>query len=132
MKTRKIKIAGAESSTRDCKRLCLVHYKELKINYHRGRDDTYWRLQCERIIAYKVTSKEFSRGNYLKHMPIEEGFFEVLDSPWMSEFGKEENKILDKCKHYVLLFYDETVEIIAQKFAFEQLKEKPTSFLNQT
>ena len=47
----------------------------------------------------------------------------------MTRKGKEETRILDKCKHYVLRFYDETVEIIAQKFAFEQLKEKPTSFL---
>ena len=34
--------------------------------------------------------------------------------------------ILDKCKHYVLQFYDETIEIIAQEFVFEQLREKPT------
>ncbi len=32
---------------------------------------------------------------------------------------------LDKCKHYVLQFYDETIEIIAHNFAFEQLKNKP-------
>lgn len=52
-------------------------------------------------------------------------FFEILDSPWIREFGQEEDRILDKCKHYVFRFYDETIEIVAQDFVFEQLKEKP-------
>ena len=106
----------------------LTQHKGLKISYHRDEDDTYWRIQCERIVAYKVINEEFSRTGYLITLPVDGAFFEILDSPWISEFGQREDRILDKCKHYVLQFYDETIEIIAQDFAFEQLKEKP--FIN--
>ncbi|EKE24984.1 MAG: hypothetical protein ACD_5C00337G0001, partial [uncultured bacterium] len=96
--------------------------------YHRDEDDTYWSIQCEKIVAYKVINEEFSRTGYLITLPVDGAFFEILDSPWIREFGQKEDRILDKCKHYVLRFYDETIEIIAQAFVFEQLKEKP--FIN--
>ncbi|MBA3238008.1 MAG: hypothetical protein H0T62_06615 [Parachlamydiaceae bacterium] len=57
--------------------------------------------------------------------PVDGAFFEILDSPWMREFGEEDDRILSKCKHYVLKFYDETIEIITRDIVFEQLKEKP-------
>ena len=76
-------------------------------------------------MAYKVLGEEFSRIGYLIDLPVDGAFFEILNSPWMSEFLKEQDRILNKCKHYVFRFYDETVEIIAQEFVFEQLKEPP-------
>ena len=88
MKIKKIKIAAAGAWARDCELLCLAQHKGLKINYHRDGDDTYWRLQCERIIAYQVINEEFSRDGYLINMPVEGAFFEILDSPWISEFGR--------------------------------------------
>jgi hypothetical protein len=125
MKIEKIDTPAAGTWARDCELLCLSQCKGFKLNYHRDEDDTYWSLQCERIVAYKVTNEEFSRAGYLINLPTEDAFFEILDSPWMHEFGYERSRILDKCKHYVLRFYDETIEIIAQDFVFEQLKEKP-------
>jgi hypothetical protein len=73
----------------------------------------------------KVIGEEFSTTRYLIKLPVDGAFFEILDSLWIREFGQERSRILDKCKHYVLRFYDETIEIIAQDFVFEQLKEKP-------
>lgn len=122
MKIEKIDTPAAGTWARDCELLCLSDCKGFKIAYHRDEDDTYWRLQCGRIVAYKVTNEEFSRAGYLINLPIEGAFFEVFDSPWIREFGQERARILDKCKHYVLRFYDETIEIIAQDFMFEQCK----------
>lgn len=125
MKIEKIGTPAAGTWARDCELLCLSDSGGFKIIYHRDEDDTYWSLQCERIVAYKVTSEEFSRTGYLINLPVDGAFFEILDSPWIHEFGQEKDRILDKCMHYVLRFYDETIEVIAQNFDFEQLKEKP-------
>lgn len=125
MKIEKLDTPAAGTWARDCELLCLHDCKGFKLSYHRDEDDTYWNLQCKGIIAYKVIGEEFSRTEYLINLPTEGAFFEILDSPWMHEFGHVRSTILDKCKHYVLRFYDETIEIIAQDFIFEQLKEKP-------
>ena len=124
MKIEKVDTPAAGTWARDCELLCLSDCKGFKISYHRDEDDTYWCLQCKGIVAYKVFSEEFSMVGYLLNLPVEGAFFEILDSPWIHEFGREQARILDKCKHYVLQFYDETIEIIAQDFVFEKLKEK--------
>jgi len=125
MKIEKINNPAAGTWERDCELMCLIQYKGLKIIYHRDEDDTYWRLECEKVVAYKVINEEFSAAGYLINMPINGAFFEIFDSPWVHEFGPEQDRILNKCKHYILQFYDETIEVIAQNFVFEQLKEKP-------
>lgn len=61
----------------------------------------------------------------MKKLPVEGAFYEILDSPWVEEFYGYNKNTLDKCKHYIMQFYDETVEVIAQDFMFEKLKEKP-------
>lgn len=96
MKIKKIKIAAAGAWARDCELLCLAQHKGLKINYHRDGDDTYWKLQCERIIAYQVISEEFSRNDYLINMPVEGAFFEILDSPSANTnfSGKDRKKLV--------------------------------------
>ena len=125
MKIKKIKTSAAGTWARDCELICLSDYKGVRISYHKDEDDTYWNLQCKRIVAYKVTNEEFSRDGYLINLPTDGAFFEVLDSPWISEFGQDEDRILGKCKHCIFQFYDETIEVIAQEFIFEKLKEKP-------
>ncbi len=125
MKIRKIDTPAAGKWARDCELLCLTDCKKFKIYYHRNEDDTYWSLECKLIISYKITSEEFSMAGYLANLPADGAFFEILDSPWVREFGPERPEVLAKCKHYVLEFYDEIIEIIAQQFIFEQLKEKP-------
>ena len=121
----KIDTPAAGTWARDCELICLSDCKGFRLSYHKDEDDTYWSMQCEGIVAYKVLGEEFSRTGYLINLPVDGAFFEILDSPWIREFGQGQARILDKCKHYVLRFYDETIEIIAQKIIFEQLKEKP-------
>jgi len=125
MKIKKINTPAAGTWARDCELLNLSLHEGLNITYHRDEDDTYWWLHCERIVAYKLINEQFSTSGYLIHLPIDGAFFEILDSPWILEFGPEPEEILNQCKHYILKFYDETIEIIAQYFVFEQLKEKP-------
>jgi hypothetical protein len=125
MKIEKINTPAAGTWSRDCELICLSDCKGFRLSYHRDEDDTYWSMKCEGIVAYKVIGEEFSTTGYLIDLPVEGSFFEILDSPWIHEFGEERSRILDKCKHYVLQFYDGTVEIIAQNYVFEQLKEKP-------
>jgi len=105
MKIEKINTSAAGTWARDCELICLSHCKGFRITYHRDEDDTYWSVRCEGgIIAYKVISEEFSTVGYLIDLPVDAAFFEILDSPWMREFGQERARILDKCKHYVLQF----------------------------
>jgi hypothetical protein len=125
MKIEKVDTPAAGTWARDCELLCLSDCKGFKISYHRDEDDTYWCLRCKGVVAYNVMGEEFSRTGYLINLPVDGAFFEILDSPRIKEFGEERARILDKCKHYVLRFYDETIEIIAQEFVFEQLQEKP-------
>lgn len=125
MKIEKLNTPAGGTWARDCELISISDYKGLTISYHRDEDDTYWNIPCEGIVAYKVLGEEFSRTGYLINLPIDGAFFEILNSPWIEEFGQDQARILDKCKHYVLRFYDETIEIIAQNLTFEQLKEKP-------
>jgi hypothetical protein len=125
MKIQKIDTPAAGSWPRDCELICLIDYKGFKIIYRREDDDTHWSLDCKRIVAYKVLSEEFSRTGYLMGLPIEGAFFEIQDSPWISEFVQYNDIIINKCKHYVLRFYDETIEIIAQDYIFTKLNKVP-------
>ncbi len=81
-------------------------------------------MQVEGVIAYKVTSHEFSI-EYRGKLPTDGAFFEIHDSPWIALFKDYEPGIMSKCKHFYLSFYDETVEIIAQSLFFKQLEGKP-------
>lgn len=126
MKIETLNIPAAGTWARDCELLCLSYCQGFNLSYHKDEDDTYWSLRCTNVVAYKVISEEFSTIGYLLQLPIEGAFFEILDSPWINDFGQEQASILDKCKHF-LQFYDETIEVIAQGFTFEQLKEKPIS-----
>jgi len=125
MKIERINIPAAGFWSRDCELLCLSDCKGFKLIYRRDEDDTYWSLECEHVVAYKVITEEFSSTGYLINIPVEGAVFEVTDSPWIQEFGSETNQILSKCRHYILQFYDETIEIIAKNFIFKQLKEPP-------
>ena len=64
MKIEKINTPAAGTWARDCELINLAQYKGLKINYRRDEDDTFWSIQCERIVASKVVDEEFSRTGY--------------------------------------------------------------------
>ncbi len=125
MKIKIIDIPAAGTWARDCELISLVNDKNngFILKYHKDSDDTNWSLKCEVRPAYKVVGEEFFRVGYLRNLPVEGGFFEIVNSPWINELGEFQSRIPENCKHYVLQFYDETIEIVASKFIFEQLKE---------
>ncbi len=124
MKIKTIDIPAAGKWARDFELMSLSDEKSFTLYYHKAEDNTYWKLGCSLVIAYQVTDSEFVLGNYLLELPEEGVFVEITDSPWISEFGSYDAKILDKCKHYVFRFSDETVEVIAQRYSFEKLDER--------
>lgn len=129
MKTKKINTPAAGTWSRDCELLYLLDQKGFELSYHKDEDDTYWKLKCHKMVAYKLISEELSTKGYLIGLPIEGAFFEIVDSPWIKELRNEEDRMLHTCKHYVLQFYDETVEILAQELLFEKLTEKPSAII---
>lgn len=116
---------AAGTWSRDCELISLTYDRELKLNYHKDEDDTYWSFRSNVIVAFRVLSEEFSRSSYLLDLPTDGAFFEILDSPWIAELADRKAEVLSKFMHYVLRFYDETIEIIAQKSFFEKLDTKP-------
>jgi hypothetical protein len=126
MKFQELKIPAAGTWARDCELIFLTHGKELKIGYYRDEDTTYWSLTCKGIMACKLVGEEISRFNYLSETPTDGAFYEILESPWIIELSVHRPEFFENCKHYVLQFYDETIEIIANEFIFEQLKERPS------
>jgi hypothetical protein len=110
MKITSINIPAAGTRARDCELLSLSDCRGFTLNYRKDEDNTFWSMRHQGIIAYKVISEEFARNGYLTKLPVNGSFFEVLDSPWIDEFGKDQAEILSKCKHYVFRFYDETID----------------------
>jgi hypothetical protein len=125
MKIEPINTPAAGTWPRDCELISLSYCKGFKLSYHKDEEDTYWNIKCEGFVAYRLINEEFSRKGYLINLPVEGSFYEISDSPWISVFKQNKAEILNKCKHYVFRFYDETIEIIAQKCFFEKLNEKP-------
>lgn len=120
MKVKKVDLPGSGTFSRDCELISLTNEKGLTLTYHKDSDDTYWKLQCEIIPAYKVIGEEFSTTGYLSGIPADGSIFEISNSPWISELFEDE-EINGNYKHYVLFFYDQCIEIIAKKFCFDKI-----------
>ncbi len=101
-------IPAAGEWSRDCELKSILRENGLQLVYHKESDDTTWILKFEVIPAYKVTGEEFYRTGYLEKLPTDGSFFEIVGSPWIHEFEEELDLVLDKFKHYILQFYDET------------------------
>lgn len=125
MKIEKVDTPAAGTWARDCELISLINDNKIGfiLKYRKDSNDTYWSLKCEIMPAYKVVGEEFFRVGYLRNLPKDGAFFEICDSPWIIELREFQTRIPLDCKHYVLQFYDETVEIIASKFTFEQTNE---------
>lgn len=123
MKIQNINAPGAGSWARDCELISCKIEKGLIIHYHKDEDDTFWSISCEGLIAFKFTAEELSTAGYLVNLPTDGAFFEVIDSPWISEFEFNARLIQD-CKHYIFEFYDETLEIIAKQVIFNKIESK--------
>ena len=127
MKIIKMEIPAAGTWSRDCELIRLVQHqrKGFELTYYKDENNTYWNMKCEMIVAYKVTSEEFSTIGRPITLSADGAFFEIEDSPWVYELCRDRAELLKKCKHYIFRFYDETIEMMCQEITFDQLKEKP-------
>lgn len=125
MKIKELEMKGAGAWARDCELIFLNYYNEFQVCYRREKDNSYWIIKFEHVAAHKLINEEFGRSGYLAKLPNNGAFFEIQDSPWMIELAKDQSCFLKKSKHYLFKFYDETLEVIAQKLTNEQLREKP-------
>lgn len=60
--------------------------------------------------VYAMATEEV-HGNILASGNTNAAIFEVIDSKWLSTF---QQRHLDKCKHYQIMFYDEIYDIICE------------------
>lgn len=71
-----------------------------------------WVVTFKPVQAFRVTTEECA-SIIADSISEAGGFFEVLDSPWMQELGKDEVQFLEKSRHFVVCCYDEILEVIA-------------------
>lgn len=126
MKVQELDNPAAGTWSRDCE---LIHFSlqdDMQLLYYKDEDRTHWEVEIWGIIAYKYICEEFSNVGYLEKLPVEGAFYEILDSPWVEEFEVFlENNKYGEIKHFVLQFYDETLEFLAQTLIFKPVKERP-------
>jgi len=109
---------------RDCELYAFNRYPHLSLEFTKESDETAWKITFNDFIAFKVTSHEFMiHLLLLKELPDHGAFYLIENSPWLHELkGIEKPEILDTCKHYVLFFYEEVVEIISNNISCEKVK----------
>ena len=118
-----IKSPASGTWHRDCELLSVKSGGGLELLVYKEGDNTKWRIMFSGIVAYKVTSEEFSVVGVLGELPNEGGFYEIFDSPWIAEYGDYRKDILKERHHYVYCCYDEIIEVIAKDFKVEQFIE---------
>lgn len=127
MKVINLDIPAAGTWKRDCELTDIQIKPSIFLKFNKESDDTVWKIGFNDFIAIKINSEEFTADECLRNLPAKGSFFEIRSSPWLESLLKHTQRdILKKCKHFVFQFYDETIEIIAQNFVLEQLKDKPT------
>ena len=119
-----ITIENSASGTwhRDAELLAIKSHTGLELIVEKDSDNKKWRIVFNGIIAYKVTCEEFYVG-ILDQLPIDGGFFEIKDSPWIAEYGDYRSDILSERHHFVYCCYDEAIEVIAKDFTVTEVKD---------
>lgn len=125
MKVQELDTPATGAWSRDCELIYFCSYNGIKLIYYMEENKAHWEAKIYGLVAYKFICEEFSSVGYLENLPVEGAFYEIVDSPWLNEFNDFQSETINKCKHFVLQFYDATIEIIAQNLSFEPLKEKP-------
>lgn len=90
---------------------------DLELVIKKDSDSSRWHVRFTDATAYKVTSEEFSTTGFLASLPLEGGFFEAIESPWMGELSQGGSDQLAGSHHFIYCCYDEVIEIIAKDFS---------------
>lgn len=112
-------IPPAGSWKRDCE-LVEFNFQPLGLQIAKESDYTKWNITFDGIIAFKITSEEFTI--HLQNVPTSGSFYIVENSAWLHDFSKIGVDVLKKCKHHVLFLYDELIEVISQKMNYEKIE----------
>lgn len=113
-------VPPAGSWKRDCE-LLDFKLRPLSFQFLRDSDGSKWEVTFQSYIAFKVTSEEFT--NHLLFLPEEGSIYTIEDSDWLKYLKKIDTPILIGCKHFILCFYDEIIEVIAKEMAYVRLSE---------
>jgi hypothetical protein len=111
-------IPPAGSWKRDCE-LCAFSMNPLSLQFVKDSDNSKWEINFDDYIAFKVTSEEFTI--HLDNVPISGSFFLANDSLWLNDLKRIKSDVLNECKHFVLFFYDEVVEVISKNMTYVKL-----------
>lgn len=71
-----------------------------------------WELMFRSVQAFRLTSEECAL-QVLSSFPKPGGFFEVINSSWLQELGKDEIGFLEDSRHFIVSCYDEVIEVIS-------------------
>ena len=118
-------LSGAFSgiSHRDCD---LLEVKgplaELELKYEIESDGSQWKIRFGDTYACRIVSEELVNNHLLSITTKSCSFYEIDSSQWINEFEKNSGRDMAKAQHFVLFFYDEIIEIIADTLIPEQQK----------
>ena len=80
-----------------------------------------WKLTFKVWQGFRMTTEECAWGVILSILPDEGGFFEILESDWLRELGRDHHHFLKTSRHFVICSYDEIIEVAAWDCVIEKL-----------
>jgi len=119
MKFITLDIPAAGTWKRDCELVAFNKYP-LSLEFIKDSDSTKWKITFDDFIAFKVTSEEFTA--HLENVPIEGAFYIIENSPWLENLRTLDKDVLNKCKHYLMFFYDDVFEVVSKDMICEMIK----------
>ena len=114
-----LNIPAAGIWKRDCG-LLDFSLSPLSFEFIKDSDSTRWKMVFNDYVAFKFTAEEFTV--HLTKLPENGSFYLIEDSSWIKELCKSNSDVIKKCRHYVLFFYNEVVEIISPGFSLTQIE----------
>lgn len=82
-----------------------------------------WKLTFKVWQSFRVTTEECAWRSMLSMLPDSGGFFEILESEWLLELGRNDLHFLKTSRHFVVCSYDEIIEVAAWDCAIEKLNQ---------
>lgn len=116
-----LNIPCAGTWKRDCELTSLEINTKLRLEFIKEEDQSKWKLEFDNLVAFKLTGEEFS-GQLFTDLPQEGSFYIYENSPWLKSLKRfKKDELIEKCKHFVLFFYDEVIEVAAKELFYEKL-----------
>lgn len=115
MKLEELLGAYSGKSHRDCD---LLEFKgplsKLELKYEKESDGSQWKIAFGDAYACRIVSEELVSSHLLSITLKQCSFYVMTSSEWIKEFRKVSGKAMGNAQHFILFFYDEVIEIIAE------------------